>query len=226
MDYYENPDIKAASHYEISKDIDRVQAAAAVKLNAFQVMDELEGWCSKFKAGVLVDLVLMLKPEKVVEIGVFGGKSLVPMAVACKANNKGIAVGIDPWSTVASVEGQDGANLSWWGSIDHEGILRGLVDKINKFGLNDRVALVRNTSEGADIIENIDILHVDGNHSERTALFDVKKWVPNVRKGGVIIMDDLNWEGPQKAISWLDASCVRFATFSDNGSDWGIWIKQ
>lgn len=223
---YNMPAEKQPSHYEISKDIDRVDAANKVKNAAFAAMDRLEGWCSKFKAAVLVDLVLMIKPERVVEIGVFGGKSLVPMAIACKANQKGVTIGIDPWTAIASVDGMEGENLNWWGTINHDAIMQGLVDRIHEFNLDEQILLIRSTSEDTPVLGTIDILHVDGNHSEKAALFDVTKWVPHVRKGGIIVMDDLNWEGPRKAVEWLNEYCVKLVEFNDSGSNWGIWIKQ
>lgn len=227
---YDNPPDQSAVHYEIkettTKDLERIEAVSAVKTKVFHAMDQLDGWCSKFKASVLVDLVLMLKPENVVEVGVFGGKSLVPMAIACQSINKGVVTGIDPWSADRSIEGMDGANFNWWGSINHEAILNHLISKINHFELNEWIVLSRNTSEGAEPIQNIDILHIDGNHSEKAAEFDIKKWVPLVRKGGVVIMDDINWDGPKKAMEWLNMHCTKLAEFDDSGSSWGIWVKS
>jgi hypothetical protein len=55
------------------------------------------------------------------------------------------------------------------------------------------VQLVQSTSESAALIEDIELLHIDGNHSETTSLIDVTKWVPQVKKGGIIIFDDVNW---------------------------------
>ncbi|MBI2810794.1 MAG: class I SAM-dependent methyltransferase [Candidatus Melainabacteria bacterium] len=52
-----------------------------------------------------MDYIFELKPERVVEIGVFGGKSLVPMACALRANQKGRIYGIDPWDNKESVRG-------------------------------------------------------------------------------------------------------------------------
>ena len=64
----------------------------AVKSTALQAMKELEGWCTDNKASILIDLILESKPTIIVEIGVFGGKSLVPMAFALKENNWGKAL--------------------------------------------------------------------------------------------------------------------------------------
>ena len=77
--------------------------------------------------------------------------------------------------------------------------------------------------------ESIDILHIDGNHSDYTSYIDVTKWVPLVNPGGWIIFDDMTWyENGQftasRATRWLDEHCIKFAEFSDICA-WGIWVK-
>src|SRR5271155_2865720 len=80
-----------ASHFErtsepkTSKNRSR-DLSERVRTQAFEWMAQLEGWCSDLKATTLVDLVLKVRPQVIVEIGVWGGKSLVPMACALKAN--------------------------------------------------------------------------------------------------------------------------------------------
>ena len=94
--------VPPASHYEYV--IDRPRAEVVTQ-RAYACMRQLEGWCSEQKASILVELVLKTRPEKIVEIGVFGGKSLVPMACALKENGSGKIYGIDPWSSAESVVG-------------------------------------------------------------------------------------------------------------------------
>jgi len=219
------------SHYEriVLKDND-ISLNQNTKNKAFQYMDQLEGWCTNNKASILVDLVFMFRPKVVVEIGVFGGKSLVPMALALKMADCGMAYGVDPWDSAASVEGMDSDNYSWWSQLDHKKILHGLQYKILIFGLENHIKLIQATSEEAAPIPNIDLLHIDGNHSERTSLIDIKKWVPLVRRGGLIILDDITWEintqsSQSKSTQWLDENCVKLAEFHDTINDWGIWIK-
>ncbi len=225
MDFYDHQIHQPESHYEnvvLKKDThDLIQF---VKQNAFGYMDQLEGWCSKNKASVLIDLIFMLKPQTIVEIGVWGGKSLIPMAYALKANQRGKAFGIDPWDSAESAEGMDSVNYDWWSSIDHERILRGLQIKIIEFALEEQIILLKTTSERAPFIPDIDMLHIDGNHSEKASWIDVNKWVPLVRKGGLIIFDDITWGTNTKAVRWLDDNCIKLAEFREN-NDWGIWIK-
>lgn len=225
-----------ASHFERTAEIKTSKNGSRdfsdnVKRQAFEWMAQLEGWCSDIKATTLVDLVLKVRPSVVVEIGVWGGKSLVPMACALKANGEGTIFGIDPWSSFASVdEVKEEANRNFWARADHDLILRGLVYKIDQFGLNDQVVLIKSTSEDAPIIADIDILHIDGNHSEKASYTDVTKWVPLMKSGGWIIFDDMTWfeNGTfttAKAVKWLDENCTKIAQFKDIYCVWGIWVK-
>ena len=80
MDYNHTQVNYECSVKEIKEDIKE-----SVKEEAFQAMGELEGWCTRHKASVMMDLIFWTKPKVVVEIGVWGGKSLIPMAFAVKA---------------------------------------------------------------------------------------------------------------------------------------------
>ena len=219
------------SHYEQVVEIDKRADAPWIKREAFSYMRKLEGWCSEEKAEILIDLILKVRPSIVVEIGVFGGKSLIPMAVALKANQKGMIYGIDPWDTQASMEELiTEENKKYWALIDHEGIMRGLIDSIHEFDLASYIQLIRNTSEGTIPIHQIDILHIDGNHSEKTSYFDATKWVPLVRSGGWIIFDDITWNEEEnyttkRAVDWVNERCIKIGHFKDKGSEWGIWKK-
>lgn len=210
--HYENVD-KASPEQELTKQL------------AVDSMQQLHGWCSDFKGQTLMDLVWDKKPEIIVEIGVFGGKSLVPMAYALKLLGSGVAYGIDPWCSLASAEGMDGVNKDWWGNLDHNAILSHLEEKIENFELGEYITLIRATSEEAAPIANIDILHIDGNHSEEASFLDTIKWVSLVRKGGMIIFDDITWGTTTKATDWLDNNCSRMQTIQDEANEWAIWIK-
>lgn len=214
---------RPASHVEYVANA--MSETEALKQHVYDCMDKLEGWCPKEKASVLIDLVTILRPRIIVEIGVFGGKSLIPMAFALKLNGMGKIYGIDPWTNSASIEGMDGPNKDYWASVDHDAILQGLMLKIKEFNLERQVQLLRFTSEDAPQIKSIDILHIDGNHSEKTSYFDATKWVPLVRKGGLIIFDDVSWGTTEKAVQWVEMHCIKLAEFKGDNV-WGIWVKQ
>ena len=115
MDYVPDDSAAPASHFEYTIPIDK-NTVAHFKEQALLMMDYLTGWCSKDKGGVLFDLVIKSRPKVVVEIGVFGGKSVIPMAVGLKANGRGMIYGIDPWDTDASTMWlEEETNKKWWG---------------------------------------------------------------------------------------------------------------
>lgn len=201
-----------------------------LKSEALHSMAQIsDGWCTAQKGSVLIDLILSSRPKIVVEIGVWGGKSLIPMAIVLRSLG-GKIYGIDPWSNEASIQGvmHEGSRY-FWSTVDHEQVMQKLIQHICLFHLEDHVELVRATSKNAAPIQEIDILHIDGNHSEETSYLDVTKWVPLVKKGGWIIFDDMNWseEGiatTSRAVDYLNTHCHKFAEIEDVCL-WGIWYK-
>jgi predicted O-methyltransferase YrrM len=222
-------DYNAPPSYHIENVCAKKQSAACealvMKQKALSAMGRLEGWCTREKALVLIDLLLEIRPQVVLEVGVFGGKSLIPMAFALQFNRKGKIIGIDPWDSQKSIEGQTIEHAEWWLSIDHEAILQDLINKISEHKLGNYIELIRSTSIDATIkTREIDVLHIDGNHSDQTSYIDVTKWVPYVKKGGLIIFDDLDWASTARAIRWLDDHCIRVTEFRGENV-WAIWVK-
>ena len=82
------------------------------------VLPSLHGWAELDKAISLSAYVLALKPNTVVEIGVWGGRSAIPMMLACQRLNRGKVICIDPWKPEESAKGQDSdIDQKWWGSL-------------------------------------------------------------------------------------------------------------
>jgi len=219
------------THFEYAIKMDQREFPAKIKQHAFSLMNQLDGWCSYEKAAVLVDLILKLKPGIIVEIGVYGGKSLVPMAYALDVNNHGLIYGVDPWKTEESIKGINNSSSEFfWGVwVNHDAVLQHLQEKIAEFNLDHRITLVRSSSAAADPIEEIDILHIDGNHSAEASYLDVTKWVPLVKSGGVIILDDITWFEENaytqaKSIEWLNTHCAKIGEFR-GANVWGMWRK-
>lgn len=152
----------------------------------------ITGWCEPRKALDLAATVLALRPDKVCELGVWNGRSLLPMAMACQFLGHGVVIGIDPWSPDASTEGYDAVNADWWAKQPHQRIYESFLGHVSRLGLQDYVAIERAKSADAAIPGTLDILHVDAQHSE-LAIADVRKFAPAVRMGGIVCMDDLEW---------------------------------
>ena len=156
------------------------------------------GWCSPEKAIKLAEIVLELRPQRVVELGVWTGGSALPIAMALRQIGAGQLTAIDAWSTEASVAGQEGANATWWsavGDAGHEWAYQTLLGRLKKYEIAaDRCVVLRQRSDVAPIPRSIDVLHHDANHGPQ-AVADIERWAPAVRIGGILIVDDVGWTG-------------------------------
>jgi predicted O-methyltransferase YrrM len=192
---------------------------------------KIPGWCCKEKATKMMNLIYETKPDVCVEIGVFGGSSVYPMAMALKFLKKGTIHAIDPWTNNDCTVGyqENDPNYIWWNEIDLEKIYKDFNFMLKQYDIAPFCNVMRMTSEKAVNFfedESIDILHVDGNHSEESALLDVKMFLPKVKKGGYIWFDDADWTSTTKAILYVldyaeldeeysleDMSCLLFQKY-------------
>lgn len=191
----------------------------------------VEGWMEQAKGEVLAGLVIDRRPQLLVEVGVFGGRSLFAQAFALRENGMGLIWGIDPWSIDAALEGDIGeANTKWWTeNINIEDIYAGFVKAVIDLQLLKWVRWVRDRSEFVARMftdKTVDICHIDGNHSELCSCRDVQVWHRKIKPGGFLIMDDVQWDTVTKALKLVEAfkykeviRTMEFAVFQKpNGS--------
>ncbi len=170
------------------------------------IIPALPGWCSVEKAKRLARLTADIAPPLAVELGVFGGRSLVAIAFGCKAAGGGRVEGIDPYERAASLEGtQDQANMNWWGQLDHDAVLAAAERGIQKSGVADAASIVR--AKSLDAVSryldgSLRLLHQDSNHAEEVSCAEVRAYAPKMALGGFWVMDDTNWPSTAKA-QWL-----------------------
>jgi predicted O-methyltransferase YrrM len=179
---------------------------AALKAHAWHHVQKMDGWMEETRCSVLIDLVLTHRPKKIVEIGIFGGRSLAAMGFACHHIGEGVVWGIDPWSKEAACEGESEENIKWWTELDIEGIYRTFVQNILNLKLSHQCRWIRMTAEEAAPLfpeNSINLLSLDGNHSELASCREARMWVPKIAPQGVIVMDDVHWPSQQKAIQLI-----------------------
>lgn len=169
---------------------------------------KFSGWCPREKAKHIMNLIHTNDSHVCVELGVYGGSSLFPLAAAVAFNHHGVVYAIDPWANSPCVEGYEGDEKfdNFWGKVDLNKTLYKFIENMHRNNLDAVYVIMRRTSEQSLEFfedESIDFLHIDGNHSEQAALFDVKNWLPKVKKGGIICFDDAWWQSTQPAIQLL-----------------------
>ncbi len=195
----------------------------------------LEGWCLLEKAKQLAQLVLDVRPSLVGELGVFGGRSLIPQALAMRETGGGVCFGVDTWSAEIAIEAfdpsdaDDAKQIAWWATIDMHEIYRGCAKAIEDLKLDDYCGLIRARSEYAAqlfALESIDILHIDGDHQQISSCRDVSLWLPRVKPGGYVWFDDTNWPQTQAALGLLEQQCRKIRETTLGESQWRLYQKQ
>lgn len=174
----------------------------------------LQGWTTPERGVELAELVLENKPEVIVEIGCFGGRSTIAMGLALKELGRGKLYTIDPWKRSDCLEHENDANKGWWQSIDLDWVHKGAMDAFWRFGLDEYVIPIRTQSQHvSQLFDEIHMLNIDGNHAEVPSCRDVQNYVPKVRSGGIVLFDDADWDTTQKAQNLIleYADCIKDA---------------
>ncbi len=178
---------------------------------------ELAGWCSREKALVIARMILAERPAICVEIGVFGGRSLIPCAAALRHIGAGAIYGIEAWSPNVAIENPtDEINDDWWSKVDFNRIKQEFFRFVAATNLTQYVRVIEAPSNrAAALFDRIDFLHIDGSHSIVNAAEDVILYALKVPPGGIIVFDDINWQSTAPARALLDAICEPVAVLKD-----------
>jgi Methyltransferase domain len=178
-----------------------------------EIWNKLDGWCTPHKREKLIEYGS--HAHCAVEIGIFGGKSIIPIALGQqKAGRNGVVYGIEPWNSEDAVETPTNEqNDDWWRSIDWVKIKAPFLQALIDLNLTSYVKIIELMSDdalsmfsGARFHKKIDLVHIDGNHSEAQALRDVDFWTHITAPGATIILDDINWDSVRPAYKKLCSS--------------------
>jgi predicted O-methyltransferase YrrM len=195
---------------------------------------DLGGRCGDFKGDIIKNLVIKSNAKFCIEIGVFKGSSLMYFIEALK-NTNGKIIGIDPYSHPAFKNHIESPYL--YDAIYNrlfteqkvlDDLYTDLIEKIKENNLNNIATIIRDSSENYYTnIErsSVDILHIDGNHDEKHVTMDILYYLPLVKKGGYVIMDDATWPGVKKSIdTYLIDMCDFLGYYPEQ--DFSIYIKK
>ncbi len=192
----------------------------------FNFINSLEGWCSPEKAAILYDLVRNSDSQITIELGVYGGRSLIAMAMAHKDKGSGFTIGFDAYSTKVCVEGTNSPlNNEYWEKQDLQKIYHGTIDSIKKLGVDDYCSVVKMKSQTAGLLirDNcIDILHQDSNHNVETITAELELWTPKLKKGALWIADDVQWVEAKDAYAKIPE--YGFDLIADH-YEWAVYKK-
>jgi predicted O-methyltransferase YrrM len=183
------------------------------------------GRCDETKGNLIKNLIIETNAQLCVEIGVFKGASLMYFAEALEIT-KGKVIGIDPYSMGTLINEIPNKDLNKYiyevlfkDQIVLDNLYNGVLKVITENKLENTISLVRSKSEDYHTKiekESIDVLHIDGNHDEEYVTKDIQFYLPLVKKGGYIIMDDTTWPGVINSINnHLNNQTILIKSYSD-----------
>ena len=185
-----------------------------------EIVARLPGWCPEQKAGWMIDQILQNGCKLAVELGVYAGRSVFPIALAIAANHGGAVYAVDAWeNAVATSAPTDEQDHAWWENVDlvaikslflREMVAQNLVSLIKILELPSAEACA---AVSRQVGQNIDFLHIDGAHAEEQAIFDVTHWSQLVAPGGTIVLDDIDWPAVSGADAFLTSRFERIKEF-------------
>jgi predicted O-methyltransferase YrrM len=199
----------------------REQIPEGIPEDVFMLILEAEanltGWCSREKALVIAHTVLRERPVTCVEIGIFGGRSLMPCAAALRHIGAGVIYGIEAWRADVAVENATtDANDEWWSKVDFNQVKQDFYRFVAATNLVQHVRLIEAPSaRAASLFDQIDYLHIDGSHSMVNAAEDVVLYARKVRSGGIVVFDDINWKTTTPARELLGTLCTTVTVLKD-----------
>lgn len=164
------------------------------------------------------DLVAALKPAVLVELGVDRGESYFAFCQSAAENQTGTrCFGLDTWRGDQQAGGYD--ETTFVEVSEHNQAHYATFSTLLRSGFDDAL--------GQFQPGGIDLLHIDGLHTETAVRHDVDSWLPRLRPGGILLLHDVDVRtrefGVWKVWDELQAR-GRSWTFHD-GPGLGVWQK-
>jgi hypothetical protein len=185
------------------------------------------------KALVLADLIARFGVTDTLEIGVYRGRSLLPVAAMLRVVGGGVATGIDPWGVDEALQHDEhavGPRVNdWVRSHPWEETYQGVVQRVEQLRLQDHCRILRMTSEEAapQIADrSVGLVHIDGNHDRAAVERDAELYLPKLVPGGFLVLDDASWDSIRPVAEALRSDlevvfqlCDFLAVHDDHASD-------
>ena len=164
------------------------------------------------------DLVATLKPGLLVELGVDRGESYFAFCQAAVENQTGTrCFGVDTWQGDQHAGGYDETTFAQISAHNRENY-----EAFSTLIRADFDEACETFSPGS-----IDVLHLDGLHTEEAVRHDLEAWLPKIRPGGILLMHDVGVQAKGFGVWKVWAELQergRAWTFHD-GPGLGVWQK-
>ena len=164
------------------------------------------------------DLVATLRPALLVELGVDRGESYFAFCQSAQENQTGTrCFGIDTWQ--GDQHAGDYDETTYAQVAEHNHSRYAAFSTLLRSNFDDALSRFE--------LESIDVLHLDGLHTEAAVRHDVDSWLPKVQPGGILLLHDVGVREKGFGVwkIWEELKTRgRSHTFPD-GPGLGVWQK-
>ncbi|MFN2622330.1 MAG: class I SAM-dependent methyltransferase [Chthoniobacterales bacterium] len=164
------------------------------------------------------DLVAVLKPAVLLELGVDRGESYFAFCQSAAENKTGTrCFGVDTWRGDEHAGGYDETTFAQ-------------VSEHNRVNYESFSTLLRSDFDDAQSQfpeTGIDVFHLDGLHTEAAVRHDLESWLPKLRPGGILLLHDVDVRAKDFGVwkVWEELQKQSRAWTFHNGPGLGVWQK-
>jgi hypothetical protein len=164
------------------------------------------------------DLVALLRPRLLVELGVDRGESYFAFCQSAAENETGTrCVGIDLWQGDEHAGGYD--ETTFREVSEHNAAHYAAFSILRRANFE--------TAHAEFSAESIDVLHIDGLHTEAAVRRDLAAWLPKLRAGGILLLHDVGVTSHGFGVwkVWQEMRGSSRSWTFEEGPGLGVWQK-
>lgn len=173
---------------------------SAVKMDVVSSEELPDGWFSDEDIKIYRTLLSSLPYNgKIIELGVWKGRSLCSVADIIKEKN------LQVWA-IDTFEGTDSTPYEKTQLADEAkriNIQAAFQKNIKDFGLDNNITVIKGSTFDAHALfddKTFDLLFLDADHSFEAVIKDIKNWFPKIKPHGVFSGHDIAWNSVERAV--------------------------
>lgn len=160
---------------------------------------KIRGWFSEAQRRWYQEQAKKIINGTIVEVGVFGGLSLLSIVEICKVNETKL-IGIDPWELLESSNEQKIPTDIWHPILKEcRTNLETIISELKYDNVTLKQAFSPDVANNFND-ESLDLIFIDGDHSTESVYNDLRGWFPKLKRNKLIAGHDFGWKTVQAGI--------------------------
>lgn len=134
---------------------------------------------------------------------------------------------VDNWGQIDGQLGDGGADQDW-----HDANYKSAKALLKPFGAKSKILRGMSKDMANKVKGKLDFIYLDGDHSYKGVMGDLKAWYPKVKKGGIVAGHDYlceDYKVSEAVADFVHENCpdvVVNITPENNYRDAGFWFKK